>query len=385
MKPFSPKQPIAQTLAIQSQIHLPGTVGRILKQIRDLEHVAPVFVRAGLVRTVERPNPLNVFISGIATGAKVKPTIGGFLFAAAAVRIDLSVEHNALGTVGQDSICEIDDIGFTDQAKRLQLINIRQAYALVERALDSPERHDMIVVDCPLLLNRSMVPTREDASDQSYKSDYERTVQAISAFWEKYRPSLFPWNPEGCKLVSLASENYSAIIHVAQEDLRTSLGRSQILSSEKIDTTQLQAANISDEAVASIGEARFMRGILNAFTRTAAYRVNVRMPRMEPNHVTALGVLGLHFKTSPVATPLFLQLIGDEPLWDSVHLNFVVGQLMALTINTGKGSPPIPIQLAGKELNALEPFLDFFQKGVFEEINRRDIEDHWLSNWGEFD
>ena len=30
----------AQTLAVQSQVHLPGTVGRLLKQIRDRKMVA---------------------------------------------------------------------------------------------------------------------------------------------------------------------------------------------------------------------------------------------------------------------------------------------------------------------------------------------------------
>jgi hypothetical protein len=56
---------LAQTLAVQSQIHLPGTVGRLLKQIRDLERVAPLFVKAGLVRAVARPNPINTRAAGI--------------------------------------------------------------------------------------------------------------------------------------------------------------------------------------------------------------------------------------------------------------------------------------------------------------------------------
>ena len=55
---------LAQTLAVQSQVHLPGTVGRLLKQIRDLERVAPLFVKAGLVRAVERPNPISTRASG---------------------------------------------------------------------------------------------------------------------------------------------------------------------------------------------------------------------------------------------------------------------------------------------------------------------------------
>src|SRR5258708_19503507 len=69
---------LAQTLAVQSQIHLPGTVGRLLKQIRDLESVAPLFVKAGLVRSVERPNPIDTRASGIATPSSTTKTIGRF-------------------------------------------------------------------------------------------------------------------------------------------------------------------------------------------------------------------------------------------------------------------------------------------------------------------
>ncbi len=42
MKATTTNRTLAQTLAVQSQIHLPGTVGRLLKQIRDLERIAPL-------------------------------------------------------------------------------------------------------------------------------------------------------------------------------------------------------------------------------------------------------------------------------------------------------------------------------------------------------
>src|SRR6187455_882851 len=102
MKTNATNRPLAQALAVQSQIHLPGTVGRLLKQIRDLERVAPLFVKAGLVRAAERPNPINTRASGIATHASTTKTIGGFLYGAAAARCDLFVEHNAIATAGQD-------------------------------------------------------------------------------------------------------------------------------------------------------------------------------------------------------------------------------------------------------------------------------------------
>lgn len=97
---------LAQSLAVQTQVHLAGTVGRLLKQIRDLERVAPLFVEARLVRSVDRPTPLTVDVAGISTRYAVRRVAGGFLYTAAGSRIDLSVNNNVVSTRGVDSVCE---------------------------------------------------------------------------------------------------------------------------------------------------------------------------------------------------------------------------------------------------------------------------------------
>src|SRR5262245_5232945 len=223
---------LAQTLAVQSQIHLPGTVGRVLKQIRDIEAVAPIFSAAGLVRKVDRPNPLDVRVAGIATDHKTRRILGGAIYIAAATRIDLNIAQNVIATAGQDNLTEIDDINYENQDKRLQLITIRQAYRMAEAALRSPERYDLILLDCPLVLNRSMVPLREDESYAGLRRAYQEAVQTIADFWRTHRESLFPWNPAGPVVAGLAAERYGAIVHIAQQDLRTDEGRRQVLASE---------------------------------------------------------------------------------------------------------------------------------------------------------
>ena len=148
---------LVQTLAVQSQLILPGTAGRLLKQIRDLETIAPRFVEAGLVQTVERPASLDIRISGISTRFTTAKLAGGFLFVSAALRMDLRFERNALATEGTDSTSIIDDIDFVDQSKRLQLIEVRQAYEMADRAMkmDAPRR--ILLIEGLLVLNRSMV------------------------------------------------------------------------------------------------------------------------------------------------------------------------------------------------------------------------------------
>jgi hypothetical protein len=371
---------LAQTLAVQSQIHLPGTVGRLLKQIRDLERVAPLFVKAGLVHAVARPNPINTRAAGIATHATTTKAIGGFLYGAAACRCDLLVEQNAISTAGQDSACEIDDINFENQSKRLALASMRQAYELADRAV-TEERARLIYLDTPLIMDRGMVPPSDRVGDEGYKAAYAATLETIESFWSRHREHLFPWRAEGPVIVGLASQRFGAIVLSAQQDLRIQEGRSQLLPTENINRDHLSALDGIRDAILGVGERRFVHGILGSFTRTAAFRMNVHTPRMEPSSVVDLGVIGLHFRAGQTTQPRLMQLIGDAPAWTASAIDKIVGLTMALTAVGGAASAPLPVQLAERELNALGPFLEHYSRSVAGELKRRELEDIWLSDW----
>lgn len=371
---------LAQTLAVQSQVHLPGTVGRLLKQIRDLERVAPLFVKSGLVRAVARPNPLDIRASGIATHAATTRTIGGFLYGAAAARCDLLVEHNAVSTAGQDSACEIDDINYENQSMRLSLAAMRQAYELADRAVVE-ERARLIFLDTALVMDRSMVPPASRAEEPGYPAAYKATHGVIESFWRRHRERLFPWNPGGPVIIGLASQRFGAIVQSAQQDLRLAEGRSQLLPTEAIEREQLAGLDGVRDAILGIGERRFVHGILGSFTRTAAFRMNVHAPRMEPGAVVDLGVIGLHFRAGQTTEPRLMQLVGDAPAWTSAAIDEVVGLTMALTAVGGAAATPLPVQLAERELSALGPFLEHYSRSVAGELKRRDIESIWLSDF----
>lgn len=373
---------LAQSLAIQSQIHLPGTVGRIINQIRSIESIAPAFAEAGLVIPVDRPNPLNLIVGGISTQSATKNILGGYLYISAASRLDLAVENNSVSTVGQDSACELDDINFEDQSKRLQLIGIRQAYEMADAALRSGEHYDLILLDCPLVLERSMVPKQSDR-DREFGLAFDQTLQTISAFWERHRDKLLPWNPQGTAVVSLTSKRYGAIVQIAQQDLRTPAGRGQILSTERLISSQLATLDRISPSITGIGERRFVHGILGSYTRTAAFQMKVQTPQMEPSDVVSLGVVGLHFRAAQNIAPRLVQLIGDAPDWTAKLLDRVCGQVMALMVVGGQDAMPLPIQLAAPEQKTLDNFLDFYSRSVVASLKQREIENIWLSGLDE--
>lgn len=373
---------LAQSLAIQSQIHLPGTVGRILSQIRGIEELAPLFVEAGLVKSVDRPNPLNLRVAGIATQSALKKTIGGFLYVAAASRFDLEVDQNVVATSGQDSICELDDINFEDQSKRLQLIGVRQAYKMADAALKSESNFNLILMDCPLILDRSMVPQMVER-DAEFRRTFDQTIETISSFWQNHREKLLPWNPQGTAVIGLASKRYGAIVQIARQDLRSTEGRKQILATEQIRSEKLKPLMKMEDVISGIGERRFVYGILNAYTRTAAFQMNVQQPRMEPSDVVNLGVIGLHFRAAQQTGPQLMQLVGNESNWTARLLDQVCGQVMSLMVVGGQEAAPLPIQLAEREQQGLISWLEFYSQSLVNALKQREVEDVWLSGLNE--
>lgn len=369
---------LVQTLAVQSQLNLPGTAGRLLKQIRDLEAVAPRFVEAGLVQTVARPASLDTRISGISSRFTTAKLAGGFLFACAAVRMDLSFDRNALATEGTDSTSLIDDIDFQDQSKRLQLVEVRQAYELADRVMKSDAPPSILLIEGPLVLNRSMVPLGKASQ---HTRDYEQAVDLIRGFWRDHQSKLFPWNPSGTVIAGIATERLGAIATISQQDLRTAEGQSQLLKCDLPDAAVLGDLDRQLGSISGIGEKRFVRGILGTNSRTAAFRMNVQTPRMEPaSLVDELGVVGFHYRSSVRADPLLVQLLGTDAHWTKQHLNELTGILIAATVRQDRYAVPVPFQLAEQQLHGLPNFLKQYCLTMRQELKNREIEDSWLSD-----
>ena len=57
---------------------------------------------------------------------------------------------------------------------------------------------------------------------------------------------------------------------------------------------------------------------------------------------------------------------------------------MALTATGGEKALPFPIQLAQRELKALEHFLENYRRGIAQEMRSRRIEDAWLEELDDF-
>lgn len=371
---------LAQSLAIDSQLRLPGSAGRLLKQIRDIEQVAPLFRTAGLVKAVPKPTVVNLKVSGIATKSCSVKALGGFIYASAAVRTSLLIEENQVSTQGGDSVSELDDIDFEAQRKRLDLIEMRQAYLLVERQLERNEHCDLIVLDTPLFLARDMAPLERNLR---HKAEYESTKNTIEKFWQNHRDKLFPWNPNGIVLVSILAERFSAIVSIARQDLRSEEGRQQILSNDGFSTDMVTKLADLEESLSGVGDLRFINGILGNYSRTIAFRLSDQENRMEPSSEVKEGLIGFHFRSAREGQIKMAQLAGDEPDWTSKSLDLVASRLMVLDMQNKGRAMPLPQLLGYQQLGILPKFAEFYRKGLHGAIKNNDIETRWLAGLDE--
>lgn len=367
---------LAQSLAIESQIRLPGSAGRLLKQIRDIESVAPIFRDAGLVKAVERPATIDLTVSGVATHSCIKRALGGFIYASAAVRTDMLIDANRISTRGGDSIAELDDIDFEAQRKRLDLVEMRQAYALVERQLKQGDVPQLILLDTPLFIAREMIPLKRNVK---HWQEYEKTRDAISEFWDNYRNQLFPWDPQGPVLVSILAQRFSAIVSIARQDLKTEEGRKHLLLTDGFDQVQANRLIDLEERLSGVGDYRFIKGILGAFTRTMAFRMTENRARMEPAESVEYGVVGFHFRGGRSSEIQLAQLAGEESDWDADTLDAVAWKLMVLDMQGQRKSTPLPQLLGQQQLKMLEQFTAYYRQGLSQAMKENEVEETWLS------
>lgn len=367
---------LAQSLAIESQIRLPGSAGRLLKQIRDIEAVAPIFRDAGLVKAVERPSTIDLSVSGVATHSCIKRALGGFIYSSAAVRTDMLIEENRISTRGSDSVAELDDIDFEAQRKRLDLVEMRQAYALVERQLKSGMDSHLILLDTPLFITREMIPLKRNVK---HWQEYERTREAITCFWENYRKRLFPWDPQGPVIVSILAQRFSAIVSIARQDLKTEEGRKHLLTSDGFDQEQANQLVDLEARLSGVGDYRFIKGILGSFTRTMAFRMTENRARMEPSESVKYGVVGFHFRGGRSSEIQMAQLAGEESDWNAERLNGVAWKLMVLDMQGKQKATPLPQLLGQQQLRMLEQFTGYYRQGLSQAMKENEVEETWLS------
>jgi hypothetical protein len=365
---------LARALAAAMSLRLPGTVGKIAKKMRYIDSKAPLFVRGGIIRSIDSRRFDRVYAVGVSSKSRSMPALGGILYGAAALRHDIVVSDNQVTEGFQDSRVDINDMNFLDASERLAWKEYILVYQLLTDLLDSDTRPDVIFVDIPLL-----VPRAEQSlslAEPDVEEEWHELIEVMEAFWQRFLPSIYPNDPNGPFLVSLQSRRdlNAAVLNALRE--KGPAGSPEVISSEAMDLVQSEWVQLR-----RVGVIRFLRGALRAGHRTAAYYYEAlgrQMKRFEPRAVANHGLIGFHIQVG-LRTPIWkIETVGAPGQWDTEALDKLASITAFLTLNDNPRMKPLPLWYAEQLVMMPREVLSNYLRSTLGMLKDRAVDRAWL-------
>ncbi len=365
---------LARALAAAMSLRLPGTAGKIANKMRYIDSKAPLFVRGGIIRSIESRRFDRVYAVGVSSKSRSMPALGGILYGAAALRHDIVVSGNQVTEGVQDSRVDIDDMNFLDASERLAWKEYILVYQLLTDLLDSETKPDVIFVDIPLL-----VPRAEQSlslAEPDVEEEWRELIEVMEAFWQRFLPSIYPNDPNGPFLVSLQSRRdlNAAVLNALRE--KGPAGSPEAISSEALDLVQSEWMQLR-----RVGVLRFLRGALRAGHRTAAYYYEAlgrQMKRFEPRTVANHGLIGFHIQVG-LRTPIWkIETVGAPGQWDSEALDRLASITAFLTLNDNPRMKPLPLWYAEQLVMMPREVLSNYLRSTLGMLKDRAVVRAWL-------
>lgn len=365
---------LARALAAAMSLRLPGTVGKIANKMRYIDSKATLFVRGGIIRSIESRRFDRVYAVGVSSKSRSMPALGGMLYGAAALRHDIVVSGNQVTEGFQDSRVDINDMNFLDASERLAWKEYILVYQLLTDLLDSDTKPDVIFVDIPLL-----VPRAEQSlslAEPDVEEEWCELIEVMEAFWQRFLPSIYPNDPNGPFLVSLQSRRdlNAAVLNALRE--KGPAGSPEAISSEALDLVQGEWVQLR-----RVGVLRFLRGALRAGHRTAAYYYEAlgrQMKRFEPRTVANHGLIGFHIQVG-LRTPIWkIETVGALGQWDSEALDRLASITAFLTLNDNPRMKPLPLWYAEQLVMMPREVLSNYLRSTLDMLKDRAVDRAWL-------
>lgn len=365
---------LARALAAAMSLRLPGTVGKVANKMRYIDSKAPLFLRGGIIRSIESFRPERVYAVGVSSKSRSMPALGGILYGAAALRHDIVVASNQVTEGFQDSRVDINDMNFLDASERLAWKEYILVYQLLTDLLDSDTRPDIIFIDIPLL-----VPRAEQSlslAEPDVEGEWRELIETMEAFWQRFLPSIYPNDPSGPFLVSLQSKRdlNAAVLNALR-------GKGEAGSPEPISSEALELLQSEWVQLRRVGVLRFLRGALRAGHRTAAYYYEAlgrQMKRFEPRTVANHGLIGFHIQVG-IRTPIWkIETVGAPGQWDSEALDKLAGITAFLTLNDNPRMKPLPLWYAEQLVKMPREVLSNYLRSTLGMLKDRAVDRAWL-------
>lgn len=380
--------PLAQELTAQVQLGLMGTVGKLSKQLRAIDGIAPRLRDGGVVRKITVNRDQKRSSVGVAEASRMLQAFGGVLYAVAAVAHEMFTEGSDMSHTGQMSRMDVGDMSLLEYEKRVDWKTYLAVYELLEEIFESDNLPDIILLDAPLILGRrNFAQVLDEAEelklDLPLKKEMDDLRLRIESFWDKHRSRCFPYAEDGPKVVSLHRGRL-------REPISSLQGRGSMLTPDRIDAEVLELMRTGWSQVLSVGVERLLLGILGADQRTAAFqREQAKDKDAFPKSLIEGGTLTFHYLTGIRGQPLHVETLGSAQDWTerggSAAVDALAGDLMALTYFDHKKSLPLPLWQAQSAVEVVKRkgILEFYKRETLRAMQEEQVDQAWMTGWEE--
>ncbi len=117
---MSDGNPLAQEITAQIQLGLMGTIGKLGRQLRAIDRIAPRLKDGGVVRKVHVDRDRRRRSVGLSVEHRKIDAFGGLLYGAAAVAHDLTTTGADIVHGGQESRLDVGDMTLLEADRRLK-------------------------------------------------------------------------------------------------------------------------------------------------------------------------------------------------------------------------------------------------------------------------
>ena len=376
--------PISQSIVANIQLGLPATVSRLSSKMRFIDKIAPALKEGGVVRNIELIAPLTIKASGISATHRTANAFGGMLYVAGAVRQDVLINEGSIYKTRQESIVDVDEIDDLDNHKKLNFIDIINVYKLLEDLMEDDEKPELVLIDVPLVLERSDAPL-EDRKD--IIKVYNKCRETIRFFWDKYKDRIYPFDENGIKIASVGTRRFGAIVHALTKD-------NLIYIPDNINSSTVKNVEELMPKIQDVGIKRLLTGILVKRTRTAAFQYDGinKDNRLEPETLRNEGLMSMHIKAGNTTPPLLVEVLGSVKNWSSQMLDELASQIISLITFDQKKALPLPLWYAKYALKPIEAtnngkniILQYYKTQAKEMLQNEALESVWKEDLDVFE
>jgi len=379
--------PLAQEMAAQMQLGVFGTVGKLARQLRAIQRIAPQLKDGGLVRKLTIDRTIRRRAVGLAAGHQSISAFGGRLYSVGALSHEITAAGEDISHSRQQSRLDIGDMTNLEADRRLEWKTYTLIYELLDEIFIQPELPNLILLDMPLIMGRDVyaqsLAEQDPEMDRELKAEIQSLRDKVENFWSRQLDRCFPFAETGPIIVSLGRRRFGSLLKLLED-------QGQSATPDPIDFGAQKLIQDDWAQILSIGIDRVLAGILPADHRTAAFnRQGSQDKDAFPKALIEKGSLGFHYLTGVRGAPVQVETLGDAAIWHTrgaeATLDRLAAELIALTYFDHRKSLPLPLWYAQRSVEVVKSkkWLEFYRQHTLKAMREEQVERTWLSGWEE--